>query len=181
MGCSLQARGFAGVGDSHEELIVGPGSGPQKVQVRANLDANGHLANDGIFDSFFPYGSGWAKGVRLAGGDTDLDFTGDEVITAPGASTGSEQVKIYDDDGDGGVLISDNPVDHAFTGLPGAGGAYVAFGNVTNATYAFTSGPFALADNGTTTPLMVVPKARGRSRGCPCSSGSHTRTTRISR
>jgi hypothetical protein len=103
--------------------------------------------------------------VRLAAGDTDHSGSLTEVVTASGSDAGSKPVKIYDDDGDAGSLLSNNPLDAQFTAFAGNVGVCVAFANTLVQVYADTDTPLEIPDEGTSgDPLKAtiqVPRSAG--------------------
>jgi subtilisin-like proprotein convertase family protein len=153
-----------GVGNGGDDLVVGPGAGAQKVRIYTDSNASGKVSDNPLFESFFPYGSSWNKGVRVAAGDSDASGTFVEVITAPGAAAGSKPVKMYDDNGDGGVLLTDNPLDDSFGGGAGNAGVFPAFAKVFNGTYSFTGFPIGIFDLSVTQSEITVPASAGKVR-----------------
>jgi subtilisin-like proprotein convertase family protein len=165
-GLFVAAGQIDSVGGGGAEVIVAPGADPgpaRKVTIRTDTDADGDVSDNPPAESFFAYGSSWKKGIRVFAGDTDLSGTFVEVLTAPGTAAGSKPVKIYDDNGDVGVLVSDNPLDDSFVSMPGSvnAGAYVTFARVRNATYARIGSPEGIADAATLVSEIVVPPSGG--------------------
>ena len=113
-------------------MIVSTAAGQGKnVIVRTDADADGLVSDDPPFDQLPPpYGTS-QKGVRVAAGDTDDSGTFTEVITASGGP--SQPVKIFDDNADGGSLLSDNPLDDSFGATTAQTGSFVAFARATRA------------------------------------------------
>ena len=155
---------ISGVGGAEDELIVGPGAGAQKVRIYTDSNVSGKVSDNPLFESFFPYGSSWNKGVRVGAGDSDASGTFVEVFTAPGAAAGSKPVKIYDDDGDVGVLITDNPLDDSFSGGAGNAGVFPGFAKVFNGTYSYTGNPQGIFDLSATQSEITVPSSAGKVR-----------------
>jgi subtilisin-like proprotein convertase family protein len=141
------------------EVIVSPASGQNRnVVIRTDTDLDGKVSDNPPFDQLPPpYGATFASGVRVAAGDSDHSAFFAEVITAPGANAGSKPVKIYDDDGDPGSLISDNPLDDQFTAFPGSFGEFVAFAGALSTVYSDTDTPLFIPDDGNPgDPLRAV-------------------------
>ena len=170
---------------SAAEVIVSAGAGQSRnvlIRTDADFPPDGRVSDDPPFDQLPPpYGASFTSGVRVAAGDTDHSGSLVEVITAPGADAGTRNVKVYDDDGDSGVLLSDNGLDDFFVPFPGNGspGAFVAFAQTTSATYTDTDTPLPIPDNGTPgDPLEAeirVPRSAGIVRDLDVYLGiSHT-------
>ena len=149
------------VGNGGGDVIVAPASGANNVVIRTDTDADGDVSDNPPFEELPPpWGASFTSGVRVAAGDTDGSGTFVEVITAPGASSSSKNVKIYDDNADVGAFLRDNPVDHAFDAFPGSFGTYVAFARVFAAEYS-QSQPQAIPDDGTRVSRVTVPGSAG--------------------
>src|SRR5205085_2629228 len=134
-GVYVAAGTIENAGSGGAEIITGPGAGGgPHVKIFTDTNNNGQVSDNALFDQFFAYGM-FSGGVRVAAGDTDNSGFFSEVITGAGP-TGGPLIKIYDDNGDAGSLISDNPLGDQFFAYPGAysAGVFVAFGKVTNAT-----------------------------------------------
>jgi hypothetical protein len=155
---------IGGVGGAGAEVIVGPGSGTQKVKIYTDSNASGKVSDNPVFESFFPFGNSWNKGIRLGAGDTDHSGSLVEIMTAPGASGGSKPVKIYDDDADADLFISNNPLDDSFIGAAGKAGIYPAFGRVFTGTYAAQNVPATIFDVASITNDLNVPGSAGKIR-----------------
>jgi hypothetical protein len=167
-GVYVAATPIQGAGNTNAELITGAGAGGgPHVKIYSDLNANGKVSDDPLFDQFFAYGT-FNGGVRVAAGDTDNSVSADgivggfgEVITGAGP-TGGPHVKIYDDNGDAGALLSDNPVDDQFFAYPGAysAGIFVAFGQVKFGTAA-NQFQQTIFDGQTTNVRLQVPPSAG--------------------
>jgi Proprotein convertase P-domain len=166
-GVNVAAGEIGSVGGGGAELTIAPATGKGKVFIRTDTDADGDVFDNPAFESFYPYGSGWNRGIRLAAGDTDHSGFFVEILTAPGALAGSKKVRIYDDSGDVGVLLHDNPVTQEFKAMPSSvkGGAYVAVGRVFGGAYMSLETPRPIPDLGSTTSDTFVPASAGRVRG----------------
>ena len=168
----IEAAG--GVGD---EVVISPASGANRnVVIRTDTDADGKVSDQPAFDELAPpYGAAFTGGVRVAVGDTDHSGAFVEVVTAPGSDAGNKPVKIYDDNADPGVLISDNALDDEFTGFPGTAGVYVAVARTTVRAYSDADTPILLSDLSTTTATIQVPRSAGIIRDLDVFLGiSHT-------
>jgi hypothetical protein len=163
-GLYVSSAAISSVGTGGAELVVGPGAGKQKVKIFSDVNANGHVSDDPVFESFFPYGSSWDKGVRVGLGDTDHSGFFVEALTAPGAAGGSKPVKIYDDSADAGSFLTDNALAGSFIGAAGNAGVYPAFGRVFTGTYSFGGFPQTIADTATLNTTLTVPASAGKIR-----------------
>ncbi len=139
------------------------------MKIFSDSDSDGQVSDNPLFDEFFAYGS-FTGGVRVAAGDTDISsISFVEVLTGPGAG-GGPHVKIYDDNGDPGILLSDNATSHEFFAYEGGydRGVFLAFGKVNNSRFTLAGGSRAIADNGLVgDPLNVsifVPSSAGMVR-----------------
>ena len=149
------------MGGGGGDVLVAPASGTNNVVIRTDTDADGDVSDNPPFEELPPpWGASFTGGVRVAAGDTDGSGAFVEVITAPGASSSSKNVKIYDDNADPGAFLRDNPVDHAFDAFPGSFGTYVAFARVFRAEYS-NSQAEAITDGGTTISRVTVPGSAG--------------------
>jgi subtilisin-like proprotein convertase family protein len=85
------------------------------------------------------------------------------VLTTPGIGAGSRALKIYDDDADAGILISDNPRDDQFVAMRSSvtAGAFVAFGKARAGTFPYSGLPQSIFDQTTITSDIIVPKSAG--------------------
>jgi subtilisin-like proprotein convertase family protein len=164
-------------------VIVAAGAGQSRnVLIRTDTDSDGLVSDNPTFDQLPPpYGASFTSGARVAAGDTDHSGTFNEVITAPGADAGTRNVRVYDDTGDPGTLLSDNGLDDSFVAFPGNGpaGAFVAFARTTEATYTDADTPLVIPDNGSANdPLQAeirVPRSAGIVRDLDVFLGiSHT-------
>jgi subtilisin-like proprotein convertase family protein len=149
----------AGTGSSEVTVSAATGQG-KKVIVRTDSDGDGLVSDDPVFDELAPpYGTS-TKGVRVASGDTDHSGAFHELITASGGAT--QPIKIFDDNGDVGPLLSDNPISDSFGSTTANTGSFVAFAHTTAPVkYAATDVPLTLTDNATTVSRLVVPASAG--------------------
>jgi len=167
-GVYVASTRIVGMGNNGNELITGQGAGgTSEVRVFSDGDSDGKVSDDPIFDSFQAY-PGFGGGVRVAAGDTDNTASTDgivggfgEVITGAGPG-GGPHITIRDDNGDGGILISDNAATDQFFAFDNSNtaGVFVAFGKVQTQTFAnqFQSVVF---DNSTTNSRIIVPAGAG--------------------
>jgi hypothetical protein len=165
-GLNVAAGTISGVGGSGAELVIAPAAGKGKVVVRTDTDADGRVFDNPASESFYPYGSGWSKGVRLGAGDSDHSGSFVEVFTAPAALAGRKAVRIYDDTLDPGAVLHDNPITQAFRAFPTSvkAGAYVALGRVNVKRYMSPTTATAIPDPGTATSNLWIPSSAGRIR-----------------
>jgi subtilisin-like proprotein convertase family protein len=164
-GLFVAAGEIQSVGGGGAEVVIGPGTGKnRKVLIRTDTDADGDISDNPTFESFYPYGSAWKNGVRVAAGDTDHSGFFVEVLTAPGANAGHKRVLIYDDNADVGALVSDNPRSQTFVSMPSSvkAGAYVAFARVRTDTFVMPGFPLSIPDTGTINSDILVPISAGR-------------------
>ena len=161
-GVYVAAGSIESAGNGGAEIITGPGAGggPQ-VRIFSDLNGNGRVSDDATFDEFFAYGAFYG-GVRVAAGDTDNSGSLVEVVTAAGPG-GSPHVRIFDDNGDAGTLLSDNPTDDEFFAFDPAwsGGVFVAVGIFRRAAFTFVANPTNIPDNGTVAFYMCLPPGAG--------------------
>jgi len=170
---------LAGISD---QVILSPGGGQNRdVVTRVDRDSDGKVSDDAPLEQLPPpYGPTFSSGVRVAAGDAHrLTLFDEEVITAPGANAGSKSVQIYDDDGDPGSLLFDNPTVNQLTGFPGDFGEFVAFASVFEAVYSSADTPLVIPDNGQAgdplTSVIHVPPSAGVIRNLEVSLNiSHT-------
>ncbi len=165
-GVNVAAGQVSGVGSGGAEVFVAPAAGKRPVQIRTDVDGDGEVSDDPPFESFWPYGTGWGKGVRIGVGDTDHTGFYVELMTAPATSVGGKKTRIYDDDGDAGLFLHDNPVTQSFRSMPTSvkAGVYVALGRFNAAAYAATGLPAGIIDAGTIVSSLTVPASAGRIR-----------------
>jgi VCBS repeat protein/proprotein convertase P-domain-containing protein len=165
-GLYVAAGEIQSIGGGGAEVVIGPGSGAQKVVIRTDTDADGDISDNPAFESFYPYGSGYKGGVRVGAGDTDHSSFFVEVMTAPGTNAGSttKKLKIYDDDADANALVSDNPRDDQFVSMPSSvrAGAFVALARVRTATFVMPGFPISIPDSSTVVSDILVPVSAGR-------------------
>lgn len=150
-------------GNSGAEIITGKGAGGgSRVIIFSDTNSNGTVSDNAPFDQFLAYDPSFTGGVRVAAGDTDNSGFFAEVLTAAGPG-GGPHVQIFDDNGDAGNLLSDNPVDDQFFAFDPSysGGIFTAFGKVNSATYAFKDPPQTIADMATLNSTIYVPAGAG--------------------
>jgi subtilisin-like proprotein convertase family protein/uncharacterized protein (DUF2141 family) len=163
------------------EVIVSPASGQNRnVVIRTDGDSDGKVSDQPPFDQLPPpYGASFTAGVRV--GAEDFEGGSTEVITAPGADAGSKPLKIYDDNGDGGPFLSDNPLADQFSAFPGTAGVFVAFARTERAVYSDIHTPIFLIDAGATLTTIQVPRSAGIVRDVDVFLGiGHTRNSDLS-
>jgi subtilisin-like proprotein convertase family protein len=162
-GVTVAAGEIQGVGNGGAEIAVAPASGKGKVRILTDTNASGTVSDEPEFESFFPYGAGFAGGVRVAMGDTDGSSFFVEVLVEPAVGAGARQLKIYDDTGDAGAFISDNPLGASITAFPATvtAGGFAGFGKVTNGVFTFAAFPQTIPDQATLTTTILVPKSAG--------------------
>jgi len=176
-GTFVAAGPIAGAGTSGADVVIAPASGQNRnVVIRTDVDGDGKVSDDPVFDQLPPpYGATYANGVRVAAGDTDHSGALAEVVTAPGSDAASKPVKIYDDDADPGVLLSDNPLDDQFSAFSGTAGVYVAIARTSVAEYAASDTPIAIPDTASISSTIHVPRSAGIVRDLDVFLGiSHT-------
>lgn len=143
-----------------DQIMVAPESGQKRVRRWADADNDGDFSDDGVVEQFFPYGSTYGAGVRLAGGDADLSGSLQELITVPATPAGARPLRIFDDDGA-------NPNDFgASTQLDSRVifnnvGQFVAFGKQLNDHYSPHNLPVAIPDAATVNVNLTVPASAG--------------------
>ncbi|HXJ65941.1 MAG TPA: FG-GAP-like repeat-containing protein [Actinomycetota bacterium] len=162
-GVNVASGALDSAGNGGEEIVVAPASGTGKVRILTDSNSSGTVSDDAEFESFFPYGAGYAGGVRVAAGDTDGSGFFSEVVTESATGAGTRSLKIYDDDADAGPFVSDNPRSSALPAFPPSvtGGGYVDFGKVLFGVFTFTGFPQTIPDLGTLTTTITVPRSAG--------------------
>jgi len=166
-GVSVAGRAIENMGGSGGELVYAPAHGKGAVTIRSDTNADGKVSDNPAFETFKPYGSGYGGGVRLAVADTDHSSFFGEVVTAPATLAQKRPLKIYDDNGDVGALLHDNPLDHSFKPMPTSvklAGSYVAVAVVRTAAYAYAGNPQLIPDVATITSDLWVPASAGKVR-----------------
>jgi len=160
-GVNVASGSIESVGNGGAEVIVGNGTGAPKVRIFTDTDANGLVGNEPRFDQLKPGGTG-VSGASVAAGDSDNSGFFVEVMTGPAAGSGSH-VKIFDDTGDAGTLLSDNAVSSEFDAFGNiTGGLNLAFGKVQNAVFTLNSFPQNIPDQSTLNSSIFVPAGSGR-------------------
>jgi subtilisin-like proprotein convertase family protein len=176
-GVYVAAGPIENAGTAGAEIITSPGAGGgPHVRIFTDTDADGIVSDNPPFEEFFAYAPGFSGGVRVAVGDTDNSGTFVEVITAPGPG-GGPHIRVVDDNGDSGSLITDNPVDDEFFAYDPAwsGGVFVAAGRFGGTAAAFGGQPIVIVDASTTTLFVCVPAGAGNIRDLDVGLGiTHT-------
>jgi subtilisin-like proprotein convertase family protein len=148
-------------GGNGAEVIVTRADNTGKMVIRTDSDNDGKVSDNPLFDQVLAPYPGSTRGARVAAGDTDHSGAFVELLTAPGQNTGTNPVKIFDDDGDPGTKISDNPLDDSFTAFPGTQGAHVAFARVFRTVYPFAGAPQSIPEPGTLQSTIQIPGSAG--------------------
>jgi FG-GAP-like repeat/Proprotein convertase P-domain len=155
---AIQSAGSGGA-----EIMTAPGlGGGPHVRIFTDSNSNGRVSDDPVFDEFLAYAAGFFGGVRVAAGDTDNSSFFVELVTIPGPG-GGPQVKIFDDTGDPGALLSDNPTSDEFLAYDPAwtGGGFVAVARYTGNSYAYGGFPQTIADVSTLNTTLCLPPGIG--------------------
>jgi subtilisin-like proprotein convertase family protein len=160
-GMFVSSGTFENAGNGGAEVVVSHADSTGKTVIRTDTDSDGKVSDDPPFDQIASPYPGSTKGARTAAGDTDGSGFFSELVTAPGQNTGTNPVKIFDDNGDAGSKISDNPVTQSLTAFPGTQGAYVAFGKVNSGVYTNGGFPQSIPDASTITSTIRVPGSAG--------------------
>ncbi len=166
-GVNVAAGPIESAGGNGAEVITAPVAGRRKVVIRTDTNTSGKVSDEASFEQFYAFGSKWAKGVRIAAGDTDHSSFFVEVLTAPGGSSSAQKTRVRDDSADVGSKISDNAPKTQFKAMPSSvklPGTWVAFAVVRTSVYTLSGFPVALAENATTTIEFSVPASAGRIR-----------------
>jgi subtilisin-like proprotein convertase family protein len=160
-GMFVASGAFQNAGNGGSEVVVSRADSTGKTVIRTDSDSDGKVSDNPPFDQIASAYPGSTKGARIAAGDTDHSGFFTELITAPGEKTGTNPVKIYDDNGDAGDKISDNPVTQSFTAFGGNQGAYVGFARVPSNSFYVNSFPQTIADLSTLNSTIPVPGSAG--------------------
>jgi hypothetical protein len=162
-GVTVAAGSIQSVGNGGAELTIAPAGGTGKVRILTDTNSSGTVSDEAEFESFFPYGAGFAGGVRVAMGDTDGSGFFVEVLTEPATGAGARSLKIYDDNADAGAFISDNPLEASVAAFPATvtNGGFVGFGKVLSGVFTFTGFPQSISDVGILDTTITVPKSAG--------------------
>ena len=162
-GVYVAAGAIENAGNGGAEIITapGPGGGPD-IRIFTDSNNNGRVSDDPLFDEFFAYTPGFTGGVRVAAGDTDGSGFFVEVVTVPGPG-GGPHVRLFDDNGDPGARLSDNPTSDEFFAFDPAwgGGAFLAVGVANSAAFALNSLPIIIPDVSTVNAVICVPPGMG--------------------
>jgi subtilisin-like proprotein convertase family protein len=162
-GVYVAAGAIDSAGNGGAEIITSPGPGGiAAIHIYTDSNNNSLVSDDPLFDQFDAY-PGFGGGARVAAGDTDNSGFFSEVITGAGP-TGGPHIKIFDDTGDLGPFLSDNPLSDSFFAFPGAysAGVFVAFGKVNVGTVSSTSFPQTIADISTLNSSIFVAPGAGK-------------------
>jgi FG-GAP-like repeat/Proprotein convertase P-domain len=162
-GIYLASGLIEGAGGNGAEIITAPGTGGgPHIRIFTDTNADGRVSDNPLFDEFFAYAPGFTGGVRVATGDTDSSGTFVEVVTIPGPG-GGPHVRVFDDNGDAGSKISDNPTDDELMAFDPAwgGGGFVAVGRFTSSAFAYPAFPVAIPDSTSVNVVMCIPPGTG--------------------
>lgn len=171
-GVNVAAGAIESTGGGGDDVMVAPASGKRKVVIRTDTNADGKVSGEAASEQFYAFGSKWAKGVRIAAGDTDHSGFFVELVTAPGGSSNKQKTKIRDDipdlpGGDVGFKIGDNAPKAEFKMMPSSvktPGTWIAHAVVRTAAYVFPGSPQSIPDLGTLNSEFWVPPSAGRIR-----------------
>jgi subtilisin-like proprotein convertase family protein len=166
-GVSVASGAIESTGGGGAEIVYAPAHGKGAVTIRTDTNANGLVSDNPASETFLPYGSSYAGGVRLAAGDTDHSGFFAEVVTAPATYAQKRTAKIYDDSADLGSLLHDNPITQAFKPMPTMvklAGSYLAVGVVRTIAYVNQSFPQTIADLSTLNSEFWIPPSAGKIR-----------------
>ena len=159
-GVTLASGPLEGVGTAGAEVIVGAAKKLGDVEIWSDVDMDGVVAGDGVFQTLAAYDQS-KGGVRVAAGDTDGSGVFVELLTGSGKGPEAE-LRIFDDSADAGFDLDAAPIQEA---LPFGGfkkGIFVATGRLREATYYADAEvvPVGIPDQGTiVTPIFVPPGA----------------------
>src|SRR5439155_1596614 len=149
--------------DGRAELVTAAdaGGGPFVIIWRDG-NRDGRVSDEPPLAAFFAYTPGFSGGVRVAAGDTDGSGFFVEVVTVPGPG-GGPHVRLFDDNGDPGARLSDNPTSDEFFAFDPAwgGGAFLAVGVANSAAFALNSLPIIIPDVSTVNAVICVPPGMG--------------------
>jgi len=176
-GVYVAAGPIEGAGGQGAEIITAPGAGGgPHVRIFTDTDNDGLVSDGPPFDEFFAYTPAFSGGVRVAAGDTDASGSFVEVVTGPGPG-GGPHIRVLDDDGDAGFLISDSAVDDQFFAFDPAwsGGVFVAVGRFGGMAVAYAGAPALIPDVSSISLFVCVPPGAGIIRDLDVALGiSHT-------
>jgi subtilisin-like proprotein convertase family protein len=160
-GVTLAAGPLEAVGSSGAEVIVGAAKKLGDVEIWSDVDADGVVAGDGVFQTLAAYEQS-KGGVRVAAGDTDGSGVFVELLTGPGKGPEAE-LRIFDDSVDAGFELDAAPFDQAdpFGGLKK--GMFLTTGRLREATYYADSDvvPVGIQDAATIVTPIFVPAGAG--------------------
>jgi len=163
-GVHVAAGHSESMGTNGAEIFAAIGSGANpRVVVRTDVDGDGKVSDDPVFDTVKPYPSSFTGGIRVSAADSDSSGSFVELQVAPGASSGTLPIKIFDDNAEAGSRISDNPIDDQFTAFPSTtkAGSYIAVGAVRSGTYPSAPATQPIPDLGTINSVLNVPASAG--------------------
>jgi subtilisin-like proprotein convertase family protein len=162
-GVYIAAGAISSAGSGGAELITAAGAGGiPHVRIFTDSNSNGAVSDNPTFDEFLAYSAAFSGGVRVAVGDTDQSGFFVEVVTIAGPG-GTAHVRIFDDNGDAGSALSDNPTSDEFLAYNPAwgGGGFVAVANYLGNAFSFPSFPMTIPDNSTLNVEMCLPAGSG--------------------
>jgi hypothetical protein len=169
-GVYVAAGSITGTNRAQVVTGAGPGGGPH-VRIFRDVDLDGQVSDDPVFDEFLAYDPGFTGGVRVAVKALNLaEPPPNAVITAPGPG-GGPHIRMLADSSDPGGLLSDNPAFDEFFAFDPAftGGAFLAFATVRFSTFAATGLPLTIPDQATPGDpldvLLCLPPGSGIVRG----------------
>src|SRR5262249_2036827 len=136
------------------EVIVSGASNSKAVRIYTDTNLTGKVSDNPVGEVFNAYAANVPGGVRLAAGDTDKSGALVEVLTVPGKGV-APTLNIFDDNGDAGVKISDNPPDDSFAPFAATqkAGLFVAVGTSDSDVFTMATFPVSIPDN---TPTGVT-------------------------
>jgi hypothetical protein len=139
-----------------EYLATGAGQGGSPhVRIFRDVNNDGRVSDDAIFDEFLAYGAGFTGGVRV-----HADTNNFGLVTGAGPGGGSH-VKVYADNADTGALLSDNALFDQFIASPDLAGVFVAVGDFQDAHYAAEGFNIPIPDASTLTRSLWIPAGAG--------------------
>lgn len=161
-GINVASGPIENAGGGGDELLVANITGAPTIDIYSDSNSNGRVADDPIFDTLSPQGSGFKRGASVAVGDTDDTGFLFEVITAPTAGAGSK-IKLFDDTNDVGSLLSDNATIFEIDAFPAGyqDGVNLAFGKVVRDNFIYIGGPRPISDAAVVTTSLFVPARAG--------------------
>lgn len=160
-GLNLAAGRIESVGGNGADVMIAKPKGRPIVAIFSDVNADGMVFDNPVFDTLRPAGAGFAKGATVAAGDTDNSGSFVEVIAAPGTARGNT-VRIFDDSLDMGNLLSDDtPLSFAAFANSFTGGINVAFGKVRSETVTQGGFPQTILNLGAIQSSTIVSAGAG--------------------